>query len=69
MRSAHCTPFFMNRSTAAYAWVPARPWCSWRSGVMPPTPPLPMWKWTGRPASWATDHSGSQWGLPIVGRP
>ena len=28
-----------------------------------------MWKWTGSPASCATDHSGSQWRSPRYGSP
>ena len=70
-RSTHCTPFFMNRSTAAKVCVAACPWAAMRSGVMisGSSPALPMWKCTGIPASCVTAHIGSQWRSPRYGSP
>ena len=63
MRSQHCTPFFMNRSTAANACDAGTPCAAMRSGVINvgSSPALPMWKCTGSPAACAADHNGSQW--------
>ena len=45
IRSAHCTPFFMNSATAVYACAPSMPLTAYRSGVESSSvsPPLPMW--------------------------